>query len=248
MISKLKACLKTEKDKLFVSWSSFQLAVVSLAFSFAVYLFLVDKVALAVAFASYGAILVQSRLRLWQLIRGFPGAPALRRLIRSAVFALPLPFLGLPVLKSSAWGVLAGCAYGIFFLFWRFSELRLNLSAEFIAILPPLSKEDKFREIAHLILGAIAQEYFYRGAILHSLSSYLGVWSIAVATLLFVLEHLMHFDASQAFDGRDYLFHVLMSLGLGVIFYYSKSLAGCMVGHVIYNSPGAIQALRRKSL
>ncbi|HLF26424.1 MAG TPA: CPBP family intramembrane glutamic endopeptidase [Anaerolineae bacterium] len=210
------------------------------------YLLLVGEIDLAIAFGVYALILIQSRLRLSRIIFGFPGAPTLRRLLRSVVFFLPLPFLGLPHERSMSWGIVAGLIYGALFILWRLPELRFNLSAEFISILPPVTREDRVREAFHPILGAVAQEYFYRGVMLYLLASRLGLWSVMIATLLFTAEHFMHFDALQAFDWKDYVLQTLLGLGVGVIFYFSGSLIGCILGHVVYNCPGAIQVLRRR--
>jgi hypothetical protein len=210
-------------------------------------LLLINEVDLAVAFAAYTVILIQSRLRLSRIIFGFPGASTFRRLLRSVVFFLPLPFLGLPDVRTAPWGTVAGLIYGMLLLLWRLPELRLNLSAEFIAILPPVTREDRLREVFHPILGAVAQEYFYRGVILYLLAPRLGFWSVIVATLLFTGEHLMQLDALRTFDRKDYALQTLLGLGLGTIFYLSGSLIGCVLGHVAYNCPGAIQACRRRS-
>jgi membrane protease YdiL (CAAX protease family) len=237
----------TREDRALASWDALSVISILLALVLAASFLLFSRNSLAIVFMGYGIILIQSRLHLWCIITGFHGAPTLRRLVRSAVFFLPLPFLGPPVLAASSWGIAAGVAYGCLFLLLRLPELRLNLSPELLSILPPLSREDRIRETFHPILAAIAQEYFYRGVLLYSLAAYIGAAAIAVSALLFTLEHAVIIDARKTFDRRDYLFHTLLGLGLGGVFYYSESLLGCMLGHAIYNAPSVIQVLRRES-
>lgn len=203
-------------------------------------------VSLAVVVGCYALIVAQSQVRISRVISGFTGARVLRRMLRSAVFFLPVAFFGLPTGDAALWGTAAGVAYGGAFVLGRLPEIRFNLSSEFIAILPPLSYEDWIRETLHPLVGAVAQEYFYRGIVLSVFATYVGAWAVLLSTLLFALEHLIHFNAGEAFDRRDYLLHLALGLGFGVIFYLSGSLLGCILGHTVYNSPSALQALRRR--
>jgi hypothetical protein len=209
--------------------------------------FFMGKMAPAVVFLSYGIILLESRLPLRRLIHGFPGASLLVTLVRAAFFFLPLPFLGLPVLHPLSWGVLAGIACGALLQTWRLSDLQLGLSSEFIAMLPPLSKEQRLNALLAPVLAAIAQEYFYRGAMLSVFAGYIGIGSIILAATCFTLEHLTHFNSSEVFDGYDILMQMLLGLGLGTVFYLSSSLVGCILGHTVYNGVSVFQALRRRS-
>ena len=201
---------------------------------------------LIIVFVCYGIILAQLRIGLGKYIKNFPGATLTRLFIRTSIYFIPLPFLGFPSLQARGWGVPVSILYGTLFLLFRVPELKFNLSKEFIDILSPISQEHKIREILYPLLSGIAQEYFYRGVMLYILSEFIGLWAILIATLLFVFEHFMHPHAANAYDKRDYLFQGLLGLGLGTIFYFSESLIGVMLGHIVYNSPGALQALYRK--
>lgn len=237
----------TEGDESLFLGGRVPIAVISSMFLLAVYFLATGENSLAAVFACYGIVLLQTRLKLWLIVGGFRGAPTLRRLLRLGVFFLPIIFLGPPILNELTWGVLAGIACGAIFLLARLPELRFNLSGEFIAILPPLSPEDKFREVFSLVFGAVGQEYFYRGVVLYALVQYLGIGAVVVSAVFFTIEHLLHAGAQQTFDRRDYLLQTLLALSLGGIFYFSESLLGCMLGHVIYNAPGALQTFRRSS-
>lgn len=226
---------------------SFPLIVIALTGIASAYFFFVTQIALAITFVGYAIILIQSRIPLWRLIRGFPGAPTLRILLRAAVYFFPLPLLGLPVPKTQIWGIPAGIGYGLLLLLCQFPALRFALSKDFIAILPPLSREERLRGILHPILSAISQEYFYRGVMVYVLQSYMGFWSVVIAALFFALEHLIHQNASQIFDKHDTLFHTLLGLGLGAVIFFSQSLVGCVLGHIMYNAPNVIEAIQRKS-
>lgn len=202
---------------------------------------------LGIAFASYALVVAQVRVRLRNYVRGFRGAATTTRLIRSAVFFIPLLFLGLPSLQSQAWGIVAGFAFGAALQLLQLSDLRLTLSRDYLSLLPPLSAENKFRDTFHPVLIAIAQEYFYRGVILYVLMPYIHLWAVIVATAFFVFEHVMHFNASRQWDRTDLFFQALLSLGLSLIFFFSQSLLGSMLGHIAYNLPSVIHTLRRPS-
>lgn len=239
--------LLIRKGRRFTGWEGLPPIAVSLGLLSGLIFLLLGKMALAVIFISYGIILLESRIPLRGLIRGFPGASILVTLVRATFFFLPLPFLGFPVLNPLSWGVLAGIVYGMLLQLRQLPDLRLMLSREFIAMLPPLSREERFDEMLFPTLGAVAQEYFYRGAMLYVLIGFAGLWSIIIAAALFTIEHLVHFNSSEAFDGYDILVQAMLGLGLGVIFYFSSSLVGCMLGHIVYNGFAVLQALRRKS-
>jgi membrane protease YdiL (CAAX protease family) len=97
----------------------------------------------------------------------------------------------------------------------------------------------------HLIGGAAAQEFFYRGVLLSALIPIMGIWSVIAVAACFVGEHLVHFNAEEQFDGRDFTVHAVLSLGLGVVVYFSNTLFAAVVGHVLYNAPAVYLNLRR---
>src|SRR5207249_7851543 len=101
---------------------------------------------------------------------------------------------------------------------------------EYIALLQPLSREDKLRDLFFPILSAITQEYFYRGVMLYILMSFMNLWSIALVALLFAIEHVIPENAGQFLDRYDTLLHISLALLLGFVFYYSHSLIGCILG------------------
>lgn len=241
----LALLIKTRKQCM--AWNNIAFVPVMLFVFCGLYFLLVGSRALSVVFISYGIILIESRIALRSLIRGFPGARILVTLLRAAFFFIPLPFLGFPTLNPVSWGVLAGIACGLLLQLPQLSDLRLILSDAFIAILPPLTKEERLDGVLLPTLSAIAQEYFYRGIMLYVLASYIGPWAIIAAALLFTFEHLMHLNTRRAFDKYDLLLQTFLGLGLGSVFYLSGSLAGCMLGHIVYNGASALQALRRKS-
>lgn len=202
---------------------------------------------LGIVFLGYALILVNSRLYYGRYIHGFLGARAIVRIIRSAIFFVPLLAINAPPFRIGIWSTLAGALLGLLLQIWQFSDLKLTLSNEFIAILPPLTHDDKFNGMYYPILGAIAQEYFYRGVMLYVLSGYIGIWAIIPATFCFTLEHYIHFNADQTFDVRDYVLQTILGTGLGIIFYFSQSLPACIIGHMIYNTPGVLHTMRRRT-
>lgn len=202
---------------------------------------------LAVAFASYAVILLQSRVQLSRFIHGFSAAPIITRLLRYGFSFLPLLFIRIPKLNSLQWGIPVAIAWAIALQFPSLPDFKITISSEFAALLPPLSRMDKFRNVLHPILSAIAEEFFYRGVLLNLLRTYIGPWAILVVSISFVLEHFLQRNAPYIFTRRDYIFQLLLSLGLSTVFYLSESLLGCMLGHVVYNLPETIQTLMRNT-
>lgn len=201
---------------------------------------------LTIVTIEYLVIIVISRASLRQ-VQGFPGSATLRRFFRSIVYFFPLFFLPLPSVKFMNWGLLAAPILVSLLMYFRLPELRLNLSTDFLILLPSLPSGEKPRQIFHSIMSAIAQEYFYRGVAIFVLKDYLNYWSIIVVTLLFFVEHYIHIDAQVAFDRRDYVYQSILSVILGLVFYLSGSLLGCILGHIIYNFPHVIQTSKRKT-
>lgn len=224
-----------------------QLTVLALLCIIIGYFFFSAHLTLAIVFISYACILLMARAPLWRVIRGFPGAPTLRLFLRAAIFLLPLPFFGLPALAVPVWGIFAGIGCGMFLLLCQFPALRFALSRDFVAILPPLSREERLREILFPIFAALVQEYFYRGVMLLTLQTYIGFWAVILVAGLFAFEHILHIDATQNFDKYDTLFHILLGLGLGTVLFFSQSLLACILGHLTYNSPAVLEAIRRQS-
>lgn len=198
-------------------------------------------------FATYTAILIQSRLPFSRWIRGFPGAPFVRRVLRTLFLFIPLPFLGLPPGNASWPGLLVGLAFGVLLLIIRLPEIRLNLAADMIAIFPPLSRSEKLRDIYHFLMSAIGQEYYYRGVVITLFSSLCGIWAIGIAALLFIIEHYVQDNSVADWDWKDYSLQTMLSLGSGMIYYFTGSLVGSILAHIVYNTPGIMHVMRRKN-
>lgn len=239
--------LVRRRGRQFASWKYLPVLILSVILLFALICLFVRKPGIALIFLCYAIILFESRINLRRFIRGFPGASTLVTVLRSAFFFLPLPFLGVPHFLFFSWGILAGVLFGYLLHIWQWRDLQLQFSSEFLALLPPLSREEKFNGTLQRVLAGIAQEYFYRGVMLTALLGSIGWGAVAIAALLFALEHFMHRDWQQVFDWVDLVLQTLLGLGLGVILVLSSSLAGCMLGHIAYNSVDIFRALRRKT-
>jgi hypothetical protein len=230
--------------QLFVHNSSAALVILFVLLA-ALYAGLSGAANVSLVFVIYALILTESRVRLRQYIHGFRGAPTITRLLRSVIYFLPILFLRIPLLESELWGIPLGLACGVALQMTQLSDLRFTLSREFVDLLSPLTQEDKFRDAFHPVLSAIAQEYFYRFVMISVLAPFWGTASIFISAICFVLEHLMHFNSVRMWDRRDLTLQLLLSLGLGTVFYFSHSWLGVMLGHAAYNSPSVIQTLRR---
>lgn len=223
------------------------LCVIVLVLLLGGYLWVIHENVLALLATTYGIILIQARIPFIDLLRRVPGKFYLITAIRFLVFLPPLFILGASNAQLVLWGIIAGIGWGLLLQLLQFRDLTFVLSKEFIRELPPLPLQEKVLYSLQLVLVAIGQEYFYRGVVLYVLISSVGIWAIVISSLLFTFEHVMHFNAAQVFDKYDIMLQTALAVGLGVIFYFSGSLIGCMLGHSLYNGPTLLQTLRRKT-
>lgn len=196
---------------------------------------------------SYCVILIQCRISLRKFIHGFPGSSIVIFSLRCLFFTTPLLFSQFPNSNILSWGIPLGIIAGGLLQLCQFRTVKLALSAEFLAILPPLSFEEKLKGTLTPLLSGVFQEYYYRGAMLYILMKPLGLWAIPIVSFCFLFEHVMHLGALKTFDKYDFFLQVLLSMILGLIFYFTHSLAGCIIGHCTYNSVASVHVIRRKT-
>lgn len=119
------------------------------------------------------------------------------------------------------------------------------MSKELAALLPPLTRDRFAFDVYSYASLAIAQEVFYKGFVVAFLSPDWGLYAVLLASALFIVEHRLHYWGARSFDRIDYLLQATFSLILGLLYFLTGSLLGCIVAHMIYNLPSIVQGWLR---
>lgn len=133
-------------------------------------------------------------------------------------------------------GILAGIGTGVLFVALRYKDITLFFDEEFLKLQPVMPLSVIVRSVAGVAGAAVFQEIFFRGYLMCAFSEY-GLYSIVIASILFCLDHFLMWRSQKAYTGKDYAFFFLLSCTLGIIYYFTSSLIGCIIGHAIVNSP-----------
>jgi hypothetical protein len=112
--------------------------------------------------------------------------------------------------------------------------------------IPPLGGFDATKFGLSMIIGPIVQEPIYRVAMLWPLARALGPEAaISLTSLLFVLEHRLHYVSSEWFQRVDYARQFALALVLGATSLASGSVAPALLGHFAYNIPPLLLLVAR---
>jgi hypothetical protein len=198
--------------------------------------------ALLLAGSAVVLVIIQARSDLPWAAR-LPAAPIVRRLVRVAVYLLPLVALGPPSLTLSLLPCLVAVVTGGVPLLWEFRNIWMSLSAEYLA-LHPTSLVDRWRDTFSFAIGGAVQEYLYRWVVLIPVLAWGAPLAVAVGTALFVLEHLLH-GRPRRWDHHDVAVQTLLGITGGVLVCWSGSLLPAIIGHTLYNAPNLLFTLRR---
>lgn len=198
---------------------------------------------LTAALGGYVLVLAQARSTLPWCDR-LPTSRMIRRVVRVAVYLLPLAVVGLPLPRLPLAAVGAGACIGLAGVAIQSKEVQTGLSRRYLRLLPPVSPIDRSRDLLFFGLSGATQEYLYRGLLIAGLLVR-PVAAVVLATVLFVIDHLVQLGAREQWDRKDIVIHVCLGLAFGSIVAIWRSLPAAMLGHTIYNFPNVIQALIR---
>jgi hypothetical protein len=199
-----------------------------------------------IALVTYAIILLQARVQISKFFKPFPGLPYVTRIIRTLFYFIPVLFLPWPSPQAKLWGIPLGIAVGLLFVLGQYEDLKLIFSKDVADLFAPITKVDRIRDSVDPVLSAVAQEYFYKQVLLLSFVPMLGIGAIALSALLFTIEHEFQFNSAYTYDKKDYVFQFFLSGALGLVYFFSGSLLGAILGHAIYNTPSIILTLRTK--
>lgn len=197
----------------------------------------------AVAALAYLAILATSRTRLRWLGKALVGR-IVRRLVRVAIFFVPLPFVTGVTWSGGFVESLVAAVCAIALLAPDRRNIVRELSPARLALRSYRSKDEPVRDFIAFAGAGVAQEYFYRGVVLTALLPQLGWFAIIPAAVMFVFEHVAQ-SGRLYFDRRDLINQTIISVVFGALAIHAGSVLPALIGHTVYNLPNIIQIFVR---
>ncbi len=119
-------------------------------------------------------------------------------------------------------------------------ELSIMLDKEMIALLEPINKESFYFIAFETYCSAISEEIFYRLFILLLLYNDLGVWSVLLSSVLFLLQHTTNEHAKEEFNKKSYLLQGILSVSSCFLTIITKNIVLSIIMHLIFNTPTII--------
>ena len=146
--------------------------------------------------------------------------------------------------RGDTWGIVAGIGLGVFFVVLRYKDIALFFDEQMLQSTPFIPLAVIARSSAGVAGAAVFQEVFFRGYLLCAFSVY-GLYSIVIVSVLFCVDHFLVWRSQKAYTGKDYVYFFFLSCALGVLYYYTGSLLGCIAGHAVVNSPRLVWLVKK---
>jgi len=141
--------------------------------------------------------------------------------------------------------ILLGIMIGVILLVSKFNELKEILSGSNMILYNKISKSEFSYRLYENFLSVVSEELYFRFLIIELMAISIGRWSILLSATLFTFSHWLNRWADKMFSVRSYIYHMLVGLSLGVYYYYTNSLIGCILAHFIFNSSHYILDYKR---
>lgn len=190
------------------------------------------------------AVYVATGLR-FEWLPLLPGGMIARRLLRTAIYFLPLAAIGFPPLTGSPTGLAAAAVIAVALLVAQRHEIVLSLDRTVLALRPPLSRGHRTLNIGHTLAAAPAQEYLHRFCVIMALTPHIGIGSVAVGALTFHIDHAIQ---RKRFDSKDIIIHTIIGVSCGSLVYLDQGWLSAVLLHGLYNSTAALEQMLRPSL
>lgn len=132
--------------------------------------------------------------------------------------------------KSMFLGILSGCIL----LFANKSKFIKNINRVYTNT--GFTFKEYWYQNFDLLLAIFAEELFFRYFLITYLDKNIGFYSVLISSFLFVYAHIINRWANKMFTYKSYLYIFVLGFLLGMVFWYTHTLSGCLLGHFIYNS------------
>ncbi|EST52166.1 hypothetical protein T458_24420 [Brevibacillus panacihumi W25] len=169
----------------------------------------------------------------------FKGADWVRRSVYFLPYLLCLLFLPtshMNEIRQDGGLYLISIIIGICFIIPRLKELSPFYNKDFISLLPPVSFKTVTIELYTKIGSAVFQETYYKAFVLVLLYPFVGgTLGVFISSLLFMVEHFLHYWATKSFVIKDYLFQFLLSICGGIMYCVTGDIITAILVHLTYN-------------
>lgn len=155
-------------------------------------------------------------------------------------FALFLPSLVINIdtrSSQNSLGMIIGIIAGILLILSNYKHNRKYISAENYIIFSKISLSELIYHIFTNVCAVVGEELFYRYFLIGLLYKNIGMNVVFLSSAVFVYSHFISRWANVNFNLRSYIYHGITGIAFGFIFFYTKSISGCIIAHLIFNSP-----------
>lgn len=88
----------------------------------------------------------------------------------------------------------------------------------------------------YILYSIISEEVYFRLFLIGYFKDYFGLFSVLISSIFFIHAHYINRWANIAFTKKAYFLQFLLSILIGVFFFYTDSLLLCIFSHLIFNS------------
>lgn len=189
---------------------------------------------LAVSFVALTSVM---QLRPW-LYATFASARLLLRVVSLVLLLVPVLALNPPEPNSPrVWlSVGIGIACGLGFIAFHARDTRLLLDPGLVALQPAMSPGGAVGRMAYVLAVVPLEELYYRALVIDAFRPEIGAWAVVVSALAFVYGDWAG-SWGPASSRKRLLSEVLLAVATGLTYYATRSIAGTIVMHYLYNLP-----------
>lgn len=171
-------------------------------------------------------------------------------LIHTMIFISPylVPFIFVHynnIPANNLQGLILGVIISSVLLLSNFKHIRQQFSPSNYLLSFGIDRSEFYNSLISISISIIVEELFFRYLMISLLSQAIGVYAIFISAILFTHSHYINRWANVKFNLRSYIYQFVIGILLGMLFYYQKSIVGCIVSHFIFNLPTYIILLKR---
>ncbi len=178
----------------------------------------------------------------------FKGKGPLAFLIRRSVYSLPylVPVVGLDLagVETSSFIILGVISVSISVWWSRLEELKDLLNQDFMLFEGKSTPVTGALQVYNQLLAISSEEIFFRFYIVSQLKDLLGLGSVFVSTVLFVLAHYLTPWGSQL-SKKDLATQTILSIFWGGLYILTDNLIYSLLGHLVFNSPFIVREVMK---
>ena len=141
--------------------------------------------------------------------------------------------------------MLYGIGLGLFLFLTNFNYMKKSVSTSNIMLMVPMEKKRFFMSIYQFFIALISEELFFRLTLIGLLKVDIEIYSIFLSSIVFCHAHYINRWASKIFNLKSYIYHIIIGLSLGGMYYYTNSILSAIIAHAIFNLPQLIVNYKR---